>query len=331
MNEHLQLYHTTDEKYKGIIFDNHQKLVMTNFPVPEEIHLPGMQQELASKASFPMKVYPSTEGSLIRVFYHQNEWHLATSSRLDAYTSFWSSRESFGKQFETYVEAISGTPLDVFLCSLDPTLGYFFLLPTHGANRLGKTQDEPEPKIYLVGVQTADQQLLRGEELENRLERNLWSYFEAVQMESESELIEWVQKQPVIRYESDRILKFVSDDYLRRLNRRSNNVNVIDQYISLLRTSPEEALEFRAMYPESNLEFYSKQLGLIVGYIHKNYYNRYVKKEYTIVPKTCFEFMKACHQHYLETREKTTPEQVYKIILSQNTRKIVSLIRNFSH
>ena len=277
-----------------------------------------------------MTVYPSTEGSLIRVFYYKDEWHLATSSRLDAYTSFWSSRQSFGKQFETFVEMISGTPLDVFLCSLDPTLGYFFLLPTHGSNRLGKTQDDPEPKIYLVGIQTVDQQILRGEELENRFERNIWSYFEKTCIESESELTEWVQTQPVIQYESDRILKFVSDDYTKRLKRRSNNVNILDQYISLLRTSPDEATEFRAMYPESNLEFYSKQIGLIVGYIHKNYYNRYVKKEYTIVPKIYFEIMRACHKHYLDTREKTTAEQVYKIILAQDTRKIVSLIHNFS-
>jgi hypothetical protein len=43
------------------------------------------------------------EGTLIRLFHHDNKWHICTHKRLDAHNSFWGcrSQENF-KQFDTY-------------------------------------------------------------------------------------------------------------------------------------------------------------------------------------------------------------------------------------
>jgi len=325
MNEHLRLYHTTDEKYKGIIFNQSYELVVRNFPIPVEVVV-----DSETVIEFPLKVYKSVEGTLIRVFYHNDEWHMATSSRLDAYTSFWSNQKSFGKQFEEYVESISGTPLDVFLCSLDQSIAYFFLLPTSGVNRIGKSKDDTEKCIYLVGVQKNGKLELADSE---SVQQNLWSYLEHATVIHAEELLELVQENPVIHYSEnlEKIHKYMSKAYLERCKLRNNSQNVAGRYFELLRQDPEQATQFRSLYPEANLEFYSRQLNTIVGYIHKNYYNRYVKKEYTIVPKIYFEIMKKCHERYLETHEKTTSVQVYNIILEQDTKVILSLIRNFSY
>jgi hypothetical protein len=325
MSEHLRLYHTTDEKYKGIIFNQSYELIVSNFPIPEEVVV-----EPETKFEFPVKVYKSVEGTLIRVFYYGEEWHMATSSRLDAYTSFWSNHKSFGKQFEEYVECISGTPLDVFLCSLDPSMAYFFLLPTSGVNRIGKSRDDTEKCIYLVGVYKNGKLELADSE---SIQPNLWSYLESTTANSIEELLEMIQENPVIHYSSDldKIHKYMSKGYAERCKLRNNSQDVVGRYFELLRQDPEQATKFRSMYPEANLEFYSKQLNTIAGYIHKNYYNRYVKKEYTVVPKVYFEMMKKCHERYLETREKTTSVQVYNMILEQDTKVILSLIRNFSY
>jgi hypothetical protein len=327
MTEHLRLYHTTNEKYKGIIFNQSHELVVSNFPIPEELVVePGVDVNL----EFPLKVYKSVEGTLIRVFYYDDEWHLATSSRLDAYTSFWSNQKSFGKQFEEYVESISGTPLDVFLCSLDRSMAYFFLLPTSGVNRIGKSKDDTKKCIYLVGFQKNGKLELADSE---SVQPNLWSYLDFAIVNEVEELLELIQDNPVIHYSSelDKIHKYTSRDYSERCKLRNNSQSVVGRYFELLRQDSEQATKFRSMYPEANLEFYSKQLNTIAGYIHKNYYNRYVKKEYTVVPKIYFEIMKKCHQRYLETHEKTTGVQVYNIILEQDTKVILSLIRNFSY
>lgn len=324
MNEHLRLYHTIDDKYKGIIFDQSYQLVLSNFPIPEEVVV-----EPKTQLEFPLQVYSSIEGTLIRLFHYANDWQIATSSRLDAYTSFWSSSKSFGKQFEEYVEEISGTELDVFLCSLDPSLAYFLLLPTSGVNRIGKTEDEEVKRVYLVGVQKEGKLRLA----DSSLGTNVWSYLESITVNNFQDLLELTGKNPLIYYSPnlDKIQKFMSRDYADRCKLRNNSQNVAGRYFELLRTDTDQATKFRSMYPEANLEFYSKQLHAIVGYIHKNYYNRYVKKEYTIVPKIYFGIMKKCHERYLETREKTTAEQVYNLILEQETKMIMSLIRNFSY
>jgi len=329
MNEHLRLYHTIDDKYKGIIFDQSYQLVLFNFPIPEEVVVESTDQLSNLELDFPLQVYDSVEGTLIRLFYFKDEWQMATSSRLDAYTSFWSSHKSFGKQFEEYVEDISGTPLEVFLCSLDRSIAYFFLLPTSGVNRIGKAEDEKDKKVYLVGTQSEGKIHLA----DSSLGSNVWSYLESITVNHLEELLELTVKNPLVYYSSglDKIQKFMSRDYTERCKLRNNSQNVVGRYFELLREDSDQAEKFRSMYPEANLEFYSKQLHTIVGYIHKNYYNRYVKKEYTIVPKIYFGIMKKCHEHYLETREKTTVEQVYNIILEQDTKLILSLIRNFSY
>jgi hypothetical protein len=330
MNEHLRLYHTTDDKYKGIIFNQQHQLVVSNFPVPEEVIVEAGESNIAN-LKFPMELTHSVEGTLIRLFYYNDEWQMATSSRLDAYTSFWSARQSFGKQFEEYVEAITGTPFEVFLCSLDTHQRYFFLLPTSGLNRLGKTHDEPVKRIYLVAVQTADNKMLYGSDLPG--ERNAWSYLVQTLVESNEELLDCCQRNPMIYYAPnlEKVVKYVSVEYAERCKLRNNNQDIIAQYFELLRTDPEQATQLRASYPEANLEHYSKQLNMVVNYIHKNYYNRYVKKEYTIVPKVYFEWMKRCHEQYLQTREKTTVQQVYQMIIKQDPKRIISLIRNFSY
>jgi hypothetical protein len=329
MNEQFKLYHTNDETYKGVVYDHTNNLVVCNFPVPEEIVL---THELAHTMSYPITVYKGVEGTLIRVFHYNEEWHMATSSRIDAYTSFWSNQQSFGRQFEEYVESITGTPFDVFLMSLDPTLVYFFILPTQGANRLGKLEDEIDKHVYLVGIQ--DQEKLQLPD-PKYIQKNAWSYLESYQIQNARDLLEQNEHNPLIYYHSDpsvqfKITKYISESYAMRCQLRNNCQNVPERYFELLKQNPEQATQFRAMYPESNLEFYSRQLSYVVGYIHKNYYDRYVKKEHVVIPKVYFQIMKKCHERFLETREKTTPTVVYHIILEQDVKLILSLIRNFS-
>lgn len=331
MNEHFKLYHTIDGKYKGIIFDHDYKFQLNNFPIPDEVILSSAGLSELDKLSFPLTVYKGIEGTMIRLFYANEDWNMATSSRIDAYTSFWSNHKSFGKQFEEYIEEITGTPFDVFLMSLNPLIAYFFLLPTSGSNRLGKSEEDPQKQIYLVGIQVDGK--LKLVHSSDGLEHNAWSFLESCSIRNVQELYEQCEHSPLVVYHPDLIgiTKYVSETYATRCKLRNNCQNVVARYFELLKQNPEEATQFRVMFPEANLEFYSQQLSRIVVYIQKNYYDRYVKKEHIIVPKVYFEIMKKCHERFLQTREKTTTERVYHIILEQDAKLILSLIRNFSY
>jgi hypothetical protein len=121
------------------------------------------------------------EGSILRVYYSKDEWHISTNGRLDAFTSFWANPESFGKQFENLIFTLTREQLDFdeFCCGLDQEYNYFFLLPTFENNRLGALEDIM--KFYLVGLEhTKDHTLLSGSSLPSYTRgftnHQLWSY-----------------------------------------------------------------------------------------------------------------------------------------------------------
>lgn len=331
MTESLKLYHSTDGTMKGLIFNHDEKKVVGNFPTPTELSLPSQVEEFnQTKLQYPIIAYGSIESTLIRVYHFDDEWHLSTSSKIDAYQSSWAEKDSFGIQFEQIVENISGTPFDVFLNSLDPSIKYFFLLPTRGLNRLGKRPEEETNEIYLVGIELEDGTIKHGNKFD--LERNLWSFLDEYTITSYEELLDLVCKQQknIIIYDSDRLIKCISDEYKQRCELRNNEVDVQIRYIQLLQTDPEKCKAFVKLYPKEN--FFSEidhYLNLIVVFIHKSYMKRYVKKEYVKIPKHYYQIMKTCHQQYLSSFEKTTFPKVWKIIMDQEPKNILSLIRNF--
>lgn len=339
MTETLKLYHAKDDTFKGIILNHKEEHVMGAFPHPRDYIFPMDMQKFSEDVAinndevYPLKVFAAVEGTLIRVYYYDEQWNISTSSRIDAYTSFWSTRQSFGAQFEEFVCSITGTPFEVFLCSLEKNKKYFFLLPTVGTNRLGKLFVENEPKcIYLVGVEDEQQKLIYGEELD-KSEHNLWMYLDEYNVESLEELQEIVlnQDQNVIVYQRDKVFKCVSNAYKSRCDLRNNEPNIIYRYIELLKAQSERLDEFKDMYPEVNFVGYvDKRLFLMSKYIHSSYIARYIKKEYVLLPKIYFHIMKKCHQNFLENRERTTIERVQEMIMNQEPKVILSLIRNFS-
>ena len=338
MSENMILYHDLERNIKGIILDHQEKKIIGNFPIPNEYLLPSQQNELTQTIEFPLTAYTSIEGTLIRVFYFQDEWRLSTSSKLNAFDSTWASPVSFGEQFGSYVNRISGVPLEVFLHSLDKSIKYFFILPTVGINRLGTLPNSDlsdSPRIYLVGVETLDGSLKYGEAINSALvEHNLWSYLEQNTFTSMSELLHFVvdQNTNIIIYKNDNSLtKIVSDYYKYRCDLRNNEIDLFLRYIQLLKDEPKKCDELVDMYPEIDLhEEVDLILIDIVRYIHNAYIKRYIQREYVVIPKPYYEIMKQCHADYRTTFRKTTPNKIFDIILSQDATIILSLIRNFS-
>ena len=101
MTEDLRLYRTEDMRYKGIICDQQDQLIVQNFAVPTEFILPRDHEavyESFRDETFPLTVYESIEGTILRVYWFGDEWRVSTTSRIDAFGSSWASEQSFGDQ-----------------------------------------------------------------------------------------------------------------------------------------------------------------------------------------------------------------------------------------
>lgn len=332
MSENMKLYHMKNDSIKGVIFDYYNKLIISNFSVPQERVIVELSQETIDQLEYPIECFSSIEGTLIRVYYHDNTWNISTSSRIDAYSSFWSSKNSFGLQFQTCVESITGSPLDVFLNSLDVNIKYFFILPTMGTNRLGRIPDNVDTNFYLVGIYK-DSKYLCGTELD-QTEINAWSYLKKYTIYNFDELFDLVENKHtnLIVYKSFHDLtKLYYESYSNFIKLRNNEPNLLYRYIELIQTDKTSANELVKMYPEIKFDLaIERKLGKIFKYIHTSYIARYIKREYITIPKIFYYIMSKCHKKYLETRTKTTLKEIEDIIMKEEPKIILSLIRNFS-
>lgn len=340
MNEDLQLFHLQNEdggfQTKGLIYDHKQNLIISNFPVPKEFTVPQDMLDYL-QPTFPLTAYEAIEGTLIRVFYFNEEWKVCTSSRLDAFACHWSAPFSFGEQFEEYASVISGVPLEVFLCSLDTQKKYFFILPTEDTNRIAKFPDpSDQEKIYLIGIEDTEGVLLRGEELENAMleEVNIWQFPKKVVIDSYETLFNVVEfhETNLIMFNGSEVVKLIGSEYSRRVGIRNNEPDVLLRYVQLYlkKDSREEMDYMQVMYPEMNfVELVDRGILELTRFIHKKYLVRYIKKEYVNVPKVYFEIMRLCHELHVNENVVVTKQVVTEIILKQGALKIVTLIRNF--
>jgi hypothetical protein len=334
MNEHLKLYHTKDDRLKGLIFDHQNQLVVQNFPIPVEFVLPRDQNVLLERIQFPVIAYESIEGTILRVYYYKEDWQISTSSRLDAFSSFWANTNSFGRQFAEWVEQISGVPLDVFLCSLDREKAYYFLLPTVGLNRLGRVSHPNETmRIYLVALENRQTHELQfGLEL-SASEVNLWSLVPHRELSCADELWVWGEQMNLLFYQGRDVLRTQTEEYFRRCQLRNNEMNVKLRYIQLLSSGAlDDCAELERMYTEVNFQVtIVLPLERAVRMLQREYFQRYVEKQDELqhLPKSMYVVIRKCHTRYLNTREATTPEVVREVILQQEPRHILNLLKHY--
>ena len=83
-----------DITYKGIIFDSISNVVMTNFSHTQEFVVPTdidsfchseekklkFYENITKNNRNSYKTYITEEGTLIRVFYHNNKWYISTQN-----------------------------------------------------------------------------------------------------------------------------------------------------------------------------------------------------------------------------------------------------------
>ncbi len=88
-------------KANGIIFDkNTKKIICGCLSTPIEIDTNKLREiDLDNYI-----IQPLYEGTLLRRYFHNGQWKLATSRNTNAYKSYWSSKYSFGDLFEQNVD-----------------------------------------------------------------------------------------------------------------------------------------------------------------------------------------------------------------------------------
>ena len=315
----------TTKHFRGVVIDK-DGIVMKSFPytptyVADKVMFSSLNPDLSI-----YRIFSAYEGTLIRVFNHSGMWYISTHRKLDAYQSKWASSESFGSIFQRGIEGLLVTSdvlrqnineqeltFDAFLQSLDPEIQYMFLVGVSHASRIVSTQLAPFPSVWHVGsyiknVFDIDHSFGVPKPLEHFFDtlQSVTAYVETTNP--------FLQQGVFIVGSNFDFFKIISTQYNYFYNLRGNEPDLSIRYFQLRTSSILE--DFVFLYGD-HLDLFNsieENLRNVCINIYKAYVNRFIKKQYTTLPKEQYLVLRQCHDYYKYTRQKITLDIVWSIM-----------------
>jgi hypothetical protein len=332
---------------RGVVFDG-DNLVMKAFPYTSELN----NTETGLVNSFVIdfenwSFYDSHEGACVRMFFHKGKWFLSTHRKLNAFKSKWASRESFGTSFKNaLLEEEENNPLfkkglptgenilERFQETLDISKQYMFLICNTKDNRIVCSAPS-RPTVYHVGT-FVDGLLVVSDDVNININIKMPV---KLKFDSSSQLIEYVKNvnyrdiQGVIGFNNNnKQLKILNKDYQDLFSARGNEPSIKFRYLQI-RMNPDMVNMLYHLYPDmtDSFEDYENTLFEIGLSIYKAYVNRFIKKQYTIVPQEEFSIMSKCHSWHMSDREnnRISVDKIIRIMNEQTPTHLNHMIRRF--
>lgn len=253
------------------------------------------------------------DGTVIKLYYYDDKWNVATNNCIDAGNAYWTSDKSFLQLFEEASEQLDYNLLKKEFCYT------FILLHPENINVLKHL----EKKIIHVG--TIDLKTLTNVEVDIGIEKN-----EEIIIEDISELLEKVDTLPyykmgyLLKNGSDR-MQLINKNFLKVKELRGNTTDFFYRCVIMYKYGKKN--EFLEYYPEYKYMFETIHMKIyqLSKLIHNQYMLRYVLKinvnsEYDIV-------LRHLHKKYIQTKSKTTLNDVITQIKSYSPLRISNLLK----
>lgn len=291
------------------------------------------------------KIYECHEGALIRLFYFENNWHLCTHKKLNAYHSKWASKESFGEIFEKslennlrktketfdYINNKKGNTIkDKFFSTLDKNNIYLFLVKNTIENRI-VCAPPPQPTLYHVGTYiNGNLDTEHNIKLQKQKRLNITSYDELIQSvkDTNPKYLQGV----IVYLENNEQIKIINSDYDLYQKTRGNEQSIKFRYLQL-RMDYEKSKILYYLYPDDRKFFkeYENIIYDIARMLYRAYVQRYIKKNYIAVPKQEFQVMKECHGWHVQDRQnnKITLDKIINVLNEQSPSNLNQMIRRY--
>ena len=348
---------------RGIIEDIDGNVVCKSFGFTPEFPLKDSQSIQEVVIPFLQRqdviCIPSYEGTLIRVFFYNNKWHITTHKKIDAKQSKWGCDVSFGELFEQaykhhyQLEEKSDIQLDLEQRFQHENV-YIFLLKNYFYNRIVCNATDI-PNLILLGhiqKQSSTYQFILHDDT---LQLNITT---------QDQLVEYVEQinitclQGVILIDPTTLecIKVINNNYWFYYTLRNNQPNVIYRFIELVQQqTPKETFNsfnqrinekrnetcisldmikfFLELYPEYNDMFLKSlhTLDNIATNIYRKYRNRFVRKQITFVPQEQYYVMKELHEQFINSGKKdiVSQQRVIHYLYSQPTSRLYFLYSKY--
>lgn len=322
------------KKHRGVIKNKNGEILYYSLPYTNEYTVDTLYNDIKLEE---YDIYHSIEGTLIRVFHHNEKWYITTNRKLDAFSSYWSSQESFGKIFVNALCTIYPNNvnmiLETFLNNLEKENIYFFLLKSTNENRI--VCHINSPYVYYIGHYKKDNQekvcnfeselieFPRIEKLENlNSTEELYDYVETKINPFEYQGLIMFHKTKNIQ------LKILNKEYVSYWKLRNNNPNLYIRYLELRQT--EDLEKFIQLYPKFVVisDRIENHIIEITKKIYEAYIDRFIKKKYVSLPKYEYLILRKAHEWHVQnrTQNKIYRNKILTIINSENPLNLYQIL-----
>ncbi len=304
----------------GLIIEKEtNKLVCCTFPKCYENN-----ESLEINVSDDCTVQKCIEGTLVRVYYYQDNWVFSTKRSIDASTSSWLSPKSFKDLFLEIV------PMEV-VETFDKNYVYSFIICHHENAVVVPIEGISESVVYLICKRDAEtfEECLLGK-ISGRPKILLVPDEEIV---SDETLIEDLNKRLstenidcqgyIICDKSLNRQKINSTKYNEIRELWGNNNNRLYRYLELRRATSVENNVLKKYLKHFAKDFslfatYEEKISTLCFLTQKYYYTKFVKKEQVDIPYYLRKIIYKVHKAFLNDRVETTLEKVKILIFSED-------------
>ena len=334
------------KKCNGIIFKK-DKVIANGFPYINT-YLSEKKETLTVLNTFKSyRSFLSYEGTLLRIFFFENNWLVTTNKKINAFRSKWSSKDSYGNILKNSIEYLysqtnsqlrkllqndCNSPYKSFLNTLDKNNIYILKIQNTYDNRI--VCDSPEfPSVYHIGTFKNNKFDLNDSISIPKPEEKIF--------ENNNQMLTFVNNLSIhenvgldVYDENNKPYLIMNSEYSKLKSVRGNEPSIKYRYLQI-RMDREKVDMLYYLYPKFADQFdnYENILYECAKQINYNYIKRFIKKKYITVPREEYQIMKKCHQWHLQDRERNriSLTKIIEILNEESATILNRIIRKYKN
>lgn len=282
------------------------------------------------------RVTYAIDSSLVRLYYNDNRWKLATTRSIDASKTRWNSYRTFFQLFDEAAKSQHFDWMDL------PKENVYFLALVHPENRIVTPHTNPllfhlttfckndngewfEDRTSNIGVNgPINSDMTKNSDDVSRM--NVEELLKSV------EKLEWIHPGVVVEWKEDgcevvKRTKIRNPAYEAVARLRGERRSMVERYLEL-KTDQDKQSEFQEFvkyYPEYKSVEYS--IENLARFMHQTYLAFYVHHSIRYIPDICvWDMLQEIHTRFLRTHQKTTLNLVRQHINSLPFPRLAELL-----
>lgn len=243
------------------------------------------------------------EGSLMKLYFYNHEWRLATSKCILADKSYWTSSKSFEELFNESVDPEFWESLDTKYC-----YSYIFQHP-----ELRMFKNVQEPKIILVTKVN-----LETEEL---FSNDVFAIKDYKHPEFNGDMDSYLNNKEnvLVVLKNGARIKCLNLDYTIIKSLINSNANLFLVYLANLNNRANKEI-LKGLYPTDMFDILDQKIAQTVEEIYDLYVKNYIYKENNEIPENYKQTLRQLHGKYKATKVNIVRADVMMVL--QNIKPI---------